>query len=843
MYYPNAALEEALVLANGDMPSKNRASGYIDSPQQKNDPNSPAESMVPLAPWGVFDDETEALESPKKSSSWPQFGASPTANQNSDAKEKRQQSQTLTEEVMRRPVIGARSRAAISDAKALAKAREDYDARPKDTLGRMLPTATSPPALSPKAKTQDLGSHKLTQSEEIREFFVDQGRKHTSAGLLREKEEYSARPKDAEGRILWTVSKGPIRNMMTNTQSVHNNLVLTQSEEIANVFMDQGRKHTSAGLLKEKTEYNARPKDAEGRILSTVSKGPIRNMMTNTQSVHNNFVLTQSEEIADVFIDQGRKHTSAGLLKEKAEYNARPKDEEGRILSTVSKGPVRNMMTNSRSVHNNLVFTQKEQEIADFHTPGRALIGSVLSAAKEAYVTRPRTKSGLHVQVTVGSAPFSWAEQRAAQRALERPQAPPTDYESRGAAGPTAVGLKKLELDRRAQLAVHLEEESAKFKFRMRVRQKIMASRRSQSADRVGQRLSAEPVEAAGASAAVVADRAHGGGAGRFGRGGQQRGRSLARSPRGETEREVRVASCDRARGTSLDRHTAAAQRRQQQQQQQQPQLSPHYRHYAAKVPRSNAKGSKARVQRAASEPRTLGGSKPIDSRSIVLTIAATPGGNLKKAFEAAAAAGVNNELDLAKAGVFLSPHVGAYAHTKPHTGAAAMPELATPPKPTTKRAGADSASLSPSSVSSGTGPNSSSGGSIRNDNYFGHGDPCKSGHSRSAEQTTSNALQTELAAAGMKRPLVRRPGATAASAERDERSPRRSRSVSPAGRQVGLMPRLGRASFGVDPNSLRSQPLPVKATHRQQWSPRAPTSLPPPLPVMLERLPASATV
>jgi len=535
--------------------------------------------------------------------------------------------------------------------------------------------------------------------------------------------------------------------------------------------------------------------------------------------------LTQSEEIREFFVDRGRKHGSALLLKGRDDYNARPRDADGRVLSTVSKGPTRDMTTETHNVHNHHVLTQKEQEMVDFHKPGRANIGAMLSSAKNTYALRPRTMSGLHVQTTVGRAPFSWAKERAEQRALERPQAPPTDYEARGALGASTIGLRKLEKDRRAQLSSHLEDESEKYKFRMKIRQNIIDRKLSHSADRGGQRFKSEPIGMATspmtASAIDEENSASRNGKSSQSRGQQpQRGRTLARTLRSSyVKRDVRAASTGSVRGTSLDRHAAAAQRRQEQREQKQQrqwqweqekrlqvkqprQPSPHSS-FSSQV--STTSTDSATPERSNHLSSLRATSETHGSRSQLSRAAGRIQGAISSAFGSPKSMDAGSHWDDAsptgaleseeqEAGVVLSPYFSAYAHTEARTPTAKTPARTTSKAKTsslqpssTKRTGAKIMNSSPTSVSSTgsrsrkTSSNSSSTGNAhtgRSVTKSSTGETPSRG--RSTGRTTASALRAEVITSGMKRPVVRRPiqAAGTEGARQNGSSPRRSRSA-----------------------------------------------------------------
>lgn len=544
--------------------------------------------------------------------------------------------------------------------------------------------------------------------------------------------------------------------------------------------------------------------------------------------------LTQSEEIREFFVDRGRKHGSALLLKSREDYNARRRDADGRVLSTVSKGPTRDMTTETHNVHNNHVLTQKEQELVDFHKPGRANIGATLSSAKNSYALRPRTMSGLHVQTTVGKAPFSWAKERAEQRALERPQAPPTDYEARGALGPSTIGLRKLEKDRRLQLSSHLEDESEKYKFRMKIRQNIIDRKLSHSADRGGQRFRSEPIGIATSpmTANAIREKSPGSKSSQSRGQQQQRGRTSARTPRsGQAKREVRAASAGAVRGTSLDRHAAAAQRRQEQREQKQQQWGQQQqvKRQQVKQPRQPSPHSSfsSQMSTVSNDSETPGKanlsslrrtSESNRSRSKASRAAGRIQGAISSAFGSPKSMDAGShwgdysptsalESEEEEAGVVLSPYFGAYAHTEERTPTAKAPKSKAPLQSSSaKGPGSKATNSSPTSVSS-TGSrtkksSSSSSGSRTDSITAGHratknSAEEKPSRGRSTGRSSASALRAEVVTSGMKRPVVRRPIKPAESEEgrQNESSPRRSRSA----------------------NSQRSRHFPVQTKPKQQ--------------------------
>jgi len=406
----------------------------------------------------------------------------------------------------------------------LSTYREEYESRPKDDNGKVLPTEGKANWFRPllrraaaiaEVRNSEPGSVRsavdprgISQLEAENKRFAGD-RKELSHDLTTYREEYEARPTDANGKVLPTEGKAnwfrPLLRRALAKAEVQNSKPGSVRScvdprgisqlEAENRRFNGDRKELSHDLITYREEYEARPKDAQGKILTTEGKADWIRPLLRREAAKVEAQKSEPGSVRSCVDPRGisqleaenrrfngdRKELSHDLSSYREEYEARPKDANGKVLPTEGKADwirpllrkeaaiaeVQNSEPGSvRSCVDPRGISQLEAENKRF-AGDRKELSHDLSTYREEYEARPHNEFGLVNPTVPMNAPGN-----AAARSGRKPLPAPTDYEAMGSVAgrmpSTSVALlQEHEEQRRAKTHELLAAENDAYQARL----------------------------------------------------------------------------------------------------------------------------------------------------------------------------------------------------------------------------------------------------------------------------------------------------------------------------------------------------------------------------------------
>ena len=295
----------------------------------------------------------------------------------------------------------------------LHQAHDEYEKRPRDQDGRVLPTEATAFEFMHKHPSP-VPVRTQTQLEEVNDMFVDVGRKYMSANLLNARGEYESRQRDDDGRVMTTEAASFELTPSSTTQY----RVQTQMEEIKKTLGDDARKRMSSTLAKARNEYESRERDDGGRVVVTTgeafafantSVAVQRGVAKRKERAIANFLADdeQGDGLLDIrFVEAGCHHLGLDVVTARRWFEEIEVGNEGTISVDDFLGKYEQQTTwLQKSVYglDERGLTQAEASHRDMVDPNRRIMHARLAEESARYSSRARDELG-RVKGTVGEA-------------------------------------------------------------------------------------------------------------------------------------------------------------------------------------------------------------------------------------------------------------------------------------------------------------------------------------------------------------------------------------------------------------------------------------------------------
>jgi hypothetical protein len=303
---------------------------------------------------------------------------------------------------------------------SLAKERAQFEQRAVDDNGRVLATVPESRLAGVTTESSARTERYFTDAElRERNQWDGGGRLGMHADLSKQHEAYAARPTDESGVTLATV---PESRFADGVRLSAVEPYKSDSERALEFFADGGgqRKGIHSGLMHARAQFEMRPVDDNGRVLTTVPESRLAGIATES-SARTDVYKTTAEQVRAFESDVGRKSMHASLAQQHNAYVARPTDKvTGVTLTTVPQGSApesRLASTPAAASANILAHKTSAEQVKAFESDvGRKLMHADLTRHSELYAMRPQGANGSLLATVPNGPSFEHTARQAALR-------------------------------------------------------------------------------------------------------------------------------------------------------------------------------------------------------------------------------------------------------------------------------------------------------------------------------------------------------------------------------------------------------------------------------------------